>query len=470
MSLLRKLFPNKNTNGAKKGAKKGTNNPPSSVNPQVKDRHALLRGRAHHYATVLLAVLVQNGMGPRDVQVVKFLPEPRYLALQLRVNNLARFQKVKKINEELFHATGAPAQFQMGDMGQVFFQFLLPSSYHTTYQLPEMPPGAIGLAMGGRPVRMFFDHAAPHAEIVGTSGSGKTTTQLSIIITLARIHTPEQLRFIIIDQKADLVEDLRNLEYLAYPIAVTDDEVAVAIDFTMAEFERRRTMPKSEREELPRWVVIVDEASQLDRIEKAAANMTNIAQLGRGLRMNLILGAQYPEDPTIRTISSEANNLFVGYVGDSYRSWRVSGQAGLRAHELTGEGDFISAHPKRGTSRFQAAQPTQADIDGLPRGELVITTNNHPPQVYIPTSAGEVQSVSVGGRPRLQLQPDVLAWYYVRGAELSGWKAARSMAGEFDDSVKITETVHKVHAPFMREFRAEVESYVEVQESEGQYE
>jgi S-DNA-T family DNA segregation ATPase FtsK/SpoIIIE len=294
--------------------------------------------------------------------------------------------------------------------------------------------------------------------MAGTTGSGKTTTETAAIIALALAHTRNELQFVILDPKRELKDDLENFSYLAWPVvAVTDEEIAGAIRFVADEFNRRRELPKEQRATLARLVIVIDEMALVgDKNPVWAETLDNVARLGRSLKMNLIVGVQEPhKSDSTKQLDGLLLNRFVGLVKSASDSYLVSGKAGLKAHELTGRGDFLHSHPDRGIFRFQAAMATAADLQRLPRGGL--------PAVPTPPPITEVQKPPTpppaGGRPEIVVNPEYLAWYYVRFAEQAGWKAARTLAADNGDDITITRTYHEKHAPFVADFRRWVEKW-----------
>lgn len=441
----------KSAESPKKGAKKGTN--------KSDPRFEGLYGRAERYGRATASVLAQQRFKRGEVRIYPGVIEPRYMALPLVCRNTARLRTLSKLDRELCHATGTSVMIDEMP-GLVLVQFGLPSSYHSSYGLGDLSaPGSVGLALRKKPVVWDFTDSAPHAIVAGTTGSGKTTTETTAIVSLARSHTREELQFVIIDPKRELADDLHNFSYLGWPeIAVTDEQIGRAIRFVAQQFNARREMPKSQREALPRLVIVIDEMSLVgDKNTDAAEVLDNVARLGRSLRINLIIGTQEPhKSESVRQMDGLLLNRFVGLVKSANDSYLVSGKAGLKAHELTGRGDFLHSHPNSGVLRFQAAMATAADLDALPRGGLPRAETPPPVATIIKPDADDLPG---RGRPTIDLDPEVLAWYYVRGADAGGWKAARSLAAANDDDIRITETWHNVHAPFMAAFRAALEQW-----------
>lgn len=453
--------PKNNNSAPPKNTSQPSKNAPKNASKNSTPHYQAIYGRAEAYGRGVASVLRQQHFKRGEVRIYPAVVEPRYLALPLVCRNTARLRALAKLDRELAHITGSAVMIDELP-GLVLIQFALPQHYHTSYTLADLGSvpthAAVGLGLRRKPVRFTFDENAPHTIIAGATGSGKTTTETTAIISLARAYSRDELQFIILDPKRELADDLRNFSYLAWPtIAVTEPEIAQATAFIAQEFRARRELPKSERAGLPRLVIIIDEMSLVgDKDPDAARVLDDVARVGRSLKMNLIIGVQEPhKSESTKQLDGMLLNRFVGLVKSASDSYLVSGKAGLKAHELTGRGDFLHSHPDRGVFRFQAAMPTANDLRQLPRGGL--------PSVPAPSPLVDIQPPAAPppgpGRPQITINPEYLAWYYVRVAEQMGWRAARTLAANNGDQIRITETYHNLHAPFIAQFRRYVDQW-----------
>lgn len=442
--------------GTKNGVKNGTKNLPTPYS-ELPAHYKALYHRADAYRHLTVDVLRQQGFRRGEVRIYSAVLEPRYLALPLVCRNTAKLRALAKLDRELSHRTQTSVLLDESP-GLLLAQFSLPQNYHTSYTLAQMPDKtAVGLGLRRKPVRFTFDDSAPHTIVAGTTGSGKTTTETATIIALAQTYRRDELQFVILDPKRELADDLHNFSYLAWPvIAVTNEQITLAVQFIAGEFKDRRELPKRERAMLPRLVIIIDEMVLVgDKNGSWADVLDNVARLGRSLKMNLVIGIQEPhKSGSTKMMDGLLLNRFVGLVKSASDSYLVSGKAGLKAHELTGRGDFLHSHPDRGVFRFQAAMATEADIRRLPRGGLA--TIPEPPPL---AAVQKPEPLPTGGRPEIVINPEYLAWYYLRFAERGGWKAARTLAANNGDDIKITRTFHDVHAPFVADFRRWIEKW-----------
>lgn len=447
------------TKNPPKSTKNSTNN--GTKNPQT-PKMGLIRGRAQGATDSFLTVAQQFNIRRGEVALLKTTPEPRWLSVIVRATHTRRLKILtgKEFLTALAHADGLPVMVEE-NRGRLFYQFQLPKGLQTNYNLAQLPKGAVGLGTGKAPVRPAFSDTVPHFGVFGQTGSGKTTGTQAELIQLCRAAGPDMLKLIILDAKGDLGQ-FHNLAHLAAPVAHRPVEIDAAFGIVSREFQHRLGLSADDRQAQPRFVLVIDEAGLVvkghkDRIEF----LTTLAQVGRGLKMHLIFGAQNPTEPgaDYGPILNELAGVFIGRVKSPQLSYHFTGQGGLRAHELQGRGDFIY-HVPGATRRFQFALPGRGDFERLPRAD--VAPPPAPPPVVVPTvAADDVQPV--GGRPVIVADdPRLIAWYLVEAAYQHGWKKARSLhrvmvkAGllppvEGNRAESITETMHNVYQPFTRQ-------------------
>jgi DNA segregation ATPase FtsK/SpoIIIE, S-DNA-T family len=105
----------------------------------------------------------------------------------------------------------------------------------------------------------------PHCLVAGTTGSGKSVCINAIIASLLFRHTPEELRFIMIDPKVVELQMFNSLPHLVTPVVTDPKKVLLALRWVIDEMELRykifakcqvrniagfnsRPMPKSQAE------------------------------------------------------------------------------------------------------------------------------------------------------------------------------------------------------------------------------
>jgi S-DNA-T family DNA segregation ATPase FtsK/SpoIIIE len=106
----------------------------------------------------------------------------------------------------------------------------------------ESSKAALPLALG----KDVYGHAIiadlaamPHLLVAGATGSGKSVCINSIITSLLFKHTPETLRFIMIDPKVVEMQIYNDLPHLVTPVVTDPKKVLLALRWVVDEMEKR---------------------------------------------------------------------------------------------------------------------------------------------------------------------------------------------------------------------------------------
>ena len=199
----------------------------------------------------------------------------------------------------------------------------------------------------------------PHLLVAGTTGSGKSVTLHSVLMSFLFKYTPQELRLLIVDPKMVEFEKYNDIPHLLLPVVTDVQKAAGVLKWAVNEMTVRyktfnekgvRDLPRynqlaaevTELSPLPRIVIIVDELADLmmtapQDVEDA---ICRVAQLGRAAGIHLILATQRPS-ATVITGLIKANI-------PSRISLRVSSQLESRiildmggAEKLLGNGDML---------------------------------------------------------------------------------------------------------------------------------
>ncbi|MGQ9916529.1 MAG: FtsK/SpoIIIE domain-containing protein [Bryobacteraceae bacterium] len=221
-------------------------------------------------------------------------------------------------------------------------------------------PLLVGVDLSGQ--AHFIDLAdsrAPHLLVAGATGSGKSEWMRTAVASLVRLHTPNDLRLVLIDPKRTAFSELRRSPYLweKLPLLMPpDDDMVQAFDVLIEEMELRyRRLEELGQPDLgawrrtegaapPRVVVFCDEYADLVQGAVARKELeTRISRLGakaRAAGIHLVLATQRASRDVITgVIKSNLPGRVCLRVVEGIESRLVLGTAG--AENLTGHGDLL---------------------------------------------------------------------------------------------------------------------------------
>ncbi len=247
-------------------------------------------------------------------------------------------------------------------------------------------PLALGKTIGGEPV--IADLARmPHLLVAGTTGSGKSVSVNTMILSLLYRLPPERCRFIMIDPKMLELSVYDDIPHLLAPVVTEPKKAVVALRWAVREMETRyRAMsrlgvrniegynarirearktgevlvrkvqtgfdtetgkPVYEEqpiplEELPFIVIVVDEFADLMIVagKEIEAAVQRLAQMARAAGIHLIMATQRPSvDVITGTIKANFPTRISFQVTSKIDSRTILGESG--AEDLLGMGDML---------------------------------------------------------------------------------------------------------------------------------
>ena len=151
----------------------------------------------------------------------------------------------------------------------------------------------------------------PHLLIAGATGSGKTVSINTMILSILYKATPEDMKFLLIDPKMVELPMYNGIPHLKSPV-VTDVKYAVAaLKWIVGEMENRyrkfaatatrdifeyNQKLKEEGEKIPFVVIIIDELADLMATASAQVEQViiRLAQMSRAVGIHLVLATQRP--------------------------------------------------------------------------------------------------------------------------------------------------------------------------------
>jgi S-DNA-T family DNA segregation ATPase FtsK/SpoIIIE len=261
-------------------------------------------------------------------------------------------------------------------------------------------PIGLGKDLEGRPV--VADLAKmPHLLIAGATGSGKSVCINTLITSLIYRHTPETLRFLMVDPKMVELSVYNALPHLRHKVITDNREAAQVLKWALMEMQDRyellaangcRNMQEFNqrlrdgatlltplkpdvafeertyrRGTLPYIVLVIDELADLMMTVQGEVEtpLALLAQKARAIGIHLILATQRP-----------SVNVITGLIKANFPSriaFRVASQVdsrtildGVGAEALLGNGDMLFIPPgKSEPARLQGAFITGEETERL---------------------------------------------------------------------------------------------------------
>lgn len=174
----------------------------------------------------------------------------------------------------------------------------------------------VGIGSGGKPLYLDIHEKqhGPHGLIAGTTGSGKSETIQTYILSLVMNFHPNEISLILIDYKGGgMANAFIGLPHLAGTITNLDGNQTIrALRSIKAEIKRRQTLfnqfnvnhidnysryfrDGTAKEPMPHLIIISDEFAELKKEQpEFIKELVSTARVGRSLGVHLILATQKP--------------------------------------------------------------------------------------------------------------------------------------------------------------------------------
>ncbi|MFQ5536741.1 MAG: DNA translocase FtsK 4TM domain-containing protein [Gemmatimonadota bacterium] len=317
-------------------------------------------------------------------------------------------------------------------------------------------PLALGKDLTGRPFVTDLTRM-PHVLIAGATGSGKSVCVNTLVTSLIYKHTPETLRFLMVDPKMVELSIYARLPHLRHPVVTDPREAAGVLKWAVLEMERRyellsknhvrsiaefnrkvtegallhRVQPSGPEGDEDRWiysdgvlpyiVVVVDELADLmmqvqSEVERP---LIRLAQKARAIGIHLIVATQRPTTNVITgLIKANFPSRIAFRVASKVDSRTILDQNGADA--LLGNGDMLFLPPGQSEPvRIQGAYLSTEDTERLMTW-------------YIERAQRLLEGEETAAEAVSTAEPDILD--EVRSHEMvEAASAVEEIAGDWDD-------------------------------------
>jgi S-DNA-T family DNA segregation ATPase FtsK/SpoIIIE len=223
----------------------------------------------------------------------------------------------------------------------------------------------------------------PHILIAGATGAGKSVCVNCIISSILFSRNPENVKLILIDPKIVELKPYNNIPHLLTPVITDPKDAIIALKYLLFEMERRYSLldqmgardiveyqklkkkKKSDSEDLPFIVTIVDEFADLMSTSGKEAEIlfARLAAKARAVGIHLVLATQRPSIDVITGLIKANIPARIAFQVISLQDSRIIlDQKG--AEKLLGQGDMLYLSPTHPFPiRLQGAFLTKEEVD-----------------------------------------------------------------------------------------------------------
>ncbi len=241
---------------------------------------------------------------------------------------------------------------------------------------------ALGKDITGESIFMEINKT-PHMLVAGATGSGKSVSINSFIISMLLKATPEEVKLIMIDPKKVELAPYNGIPHLLTPVVTEPKRAAVILKKMVLEMEARyelfaktntrniegfnTKLNKNNEEnfkELPYIVIIIDELADLMLVasSEVETSIARLAQMARAAGIHLVIATQRPSTDVITgLIKSNIPTRLSFSVSSAIDSRTILDQSG--ADKLLGKGDMLySANGSNLLNRIQGTFVSDEEI------------------------------------------------------------------------------------------------------------
>jgi S-DNA-T family DNA segregation ATPase FtsK/SpoIIIE len=319
--------------------------------------------------------------------VTQFELEP---AVGVKVN------KITTLDKDLMMALAAPSlRIEAPIPGKKYIGIEIPNSTISIVGIRDMVESdefdhskarlklPVGKDVSGTPVVSGMERM-PHLLIAGSTGSGKSACVNAFVCALLIQHTPDELKFIMVDPKMVELIVYNRIPHLLSPVVTELERVVPTLKWVTREMERRYKIfakhgfrnidsykhaarRRADLEPMPYIVIIIDELADLMMMapDEVETLICRLAQMARATGIHLIIATQRPSvDVVTGLIKANFPSRIAFAVTSQIDSRVIIDMNG--AEQLLGRGDmlFMASDAARPT-RIQGTWVSDAEVERI---------------------------------------------------------------------------------------------------------
>jgi S-DNA-T family DNA segregation ATPase FtsK/SpoIIIE len=269
----------------------------------------------------------------------------------------------------------------------------------------------LGKDVSGSPVIAGLERM-PHLLIAGSTGSGKSVAVNAFVCALLLKHTPEDLKFIMIDPKMVELIVYNQIPHLLSPVVTEIERVVPTLKWATREMERRYKIfakhgfrnidsyklaarRRADLEPMPYIVLIIDELADLMMMapDEVETLICRLAQMARATGIHLIIATQRPSvDVVTGLIKANFPSRIAFAVTSQIDSRVILDMNG--AEQLLGRGDMLYMAPDAAKPiRIQGTYVSDAEIEKI----VTFWRDAHPPEPGQPDKDARRRGATAAG-------------------------------------------------------------------------
>lgn len=317
--------------------------------------------------TIIKRTLANFGI---DVEMGEVSIGPTVTQFTLRPAMGVKLSKITVLNSDLALALAAhPIRIEAPIPGKALVGIEVPNKKSALVGLrdlidsedwrkgPYFLPIVLGRDVAGFPAYASLERM-PHMLIAGATGTGKSVAINSVLLSLLYRHSPDILKFILIDPKRVELTLYNGIPHLITPVIVDSKKVVNALRWSVREMEKRyerlsesssrditsynAKQVSARRELMPYIIIVIDELADLMAAHgrDIEAAIVRLAQMARAVGIHLIVSTQRPSTDVITgLIKANITTRIAFQVASQVDSRTILDMAG--AEKLLGNGDML---------------------------------------------------------------------------------------------------------------------------------